>query len=86
VSSAFGLSARAEIRAGAMAMRAATMQFGYFAGSFAAGTALALGGYAGFGIVIGLLLVGAGLALGRSIRPSKEPRSPELPVVYRAQN
>jgi DHA1 family inner membrane transport protein len=63
VSSAYGLTAPPETRVAAMALRAASMQFGYFAGTFAAGTALALGGYAAFGGVIGLLFAGAGIAL-----------------------
>ena len=40
LSSAFGLAAAPELRRSAMAMRAASMQFGYFAGSVAAGAAL----------------------------------------------
>jgi hypothetical protein len=41
LSSAFGLAAASELRRSAMAMRASSMQFGYFTGSFAAGGALA---------------------------------------------
>ena len=64
VSSAFGLAAPPELRPGAMAMRAASMQFGYFVGSFLAGTALSLGGYTAFGLVLGLLFLAAAVALG----------------------
>lgn len=77
VSSAYGLAAPPETRVGAMAMRAASMQFGYFAGTFAAGTALALGGYAAFGAVIGLLFAGAGIVLAAPRRTRREDRSPE---------
>ena len=59
ISSAFGLAAPPELRPGAMAMRAASMQFGYFSGSFVAGTALALGGYPALGLTIGLFFLAA---------------------------
>lgn len=64
LSSALGLAAPPEIRAGAMAMRAASMQFGYFTGSLAAGAALAWGGYAAFGATSGVLFLSAALVLG----------------------
>ena len=91
VSSAYGLAAPPETRVGAMAMRAASMQFGYFAGTFAAGTALALGGYAAFGAVIGLLFVGAGIVLAAPRRSRRGDRSPEpaagsLPALYPTQS
>ena len=76
VSSAYGLAAAAELRPAAMAMRAASMQFGYFAGSFAAGTALAVGGYAAFGAAIAVLFVGAAIAL---VALSPEPAPGSLP-------
>jgi DHA1 family inner membrane transport protein len=66
LSSAFGLSAPPELRPGAMAMRAASMQFGYFTGSLAAGAALAWGGYAAFGATSGALFFSAALVLSRS--------------------
>ena len=72
LSSAFGLAAASELRRSAMAMRAASMQFGYFAGSVAAGAALAAGGYAAFGATIGVLFLSAALVLGGS--PSTRPR------------
>jgi predicted MFS family arabinose efflux permease len=72
LSSAFGLAAASEFRRSAMAMRAASMQFGYFAGSVAAGAALAAGGYAAFGATIGVLFLSAALVLGGS--PSTRPR------------
>jgi MFS transporter, DHA1 family, inner membrane transport protein len=66
LSSAFGLAAPPEFRPGATAMRAASMQFGYFTGSLAAGAALAVGGYAALGATIGALFLSAALVLGRS--------------------
>jgi DHA1 family inner membrane transport protein len=66
LSSAFGLAARPELRTGAVAMRAASMQFGYFVGSFAAGAALALGGYTALGATVGALFLSAALLLGWS--------------------
>jgi predicted MFS family arabinose efflux permease len=63
ISSTFGLSIASELRQAAMAMRAASMQFGYFTGSFAAGVALATGGYGAFGATIGVLFVSSGIAL-----------------------
>jgi predicted MFS family arabinose efflux permease len=66
LSSAFGLAAPPELRPGAMAMRAASMQFGYFAGSAMAGAALALGGYPAFGVAGGTLFLSAAIVLGRS--------------------
>ena len=66
LSSAFGLAAPPEFRPGAIAMRAASMQFGYFTGSLAAGAALAVGGYAAFGATIGALFLSAALVLAHS--------------------
>jgi predicted MFS family arabinose efflux permease len=63
VSSAFGLAVPAALRPGAMAMRAASMQFGYFTGSLAAGSALALGGYQALGSVLGVLFLLAAVVL-----------------------
>jgi predicted MFS family arabinose efflux permease len=66
LSSAFGLAAPLELRPGATAMRAASMQFGYFTGSLAAGAALALDGYAAFGATIGVIFLSAALVLGHA--------------------
>jgi predicted MFS family arabinose efflux permease len=90
ISSVYGLAVPAELRPGAMTMRAASMQFGYFVGSFAAGAALAVGGYAALGAVIGVLFVGAGFALVdlsrvRPWRSAAAHRPGPLPAVYRAQ-
>lgn len=63
-SSTFGLNIAREHRQGAMAMRAASMQFGYFTGSFAAGAALGAGGYPAFGATIGALFIWSGIVLG----------------------
>jgi predicted MFS family arabinose efflux permease len=77
VSSAFGLAAPAELRPGAMAMRAASMQFGYFIGSFTAGAALALGGYAALGAAVGaLFLASAASLVGPSVESRQRPASP----------
>ncbi len=66
VSSTLGLGIAPELRQAAMSMRAASMQFGYFTGSFAAGAALGTGGYPAFGATIGSLFVASGIALRRS--------------------
>jgi predicted MFS family arabinose efflux permease len=77
LASAFGLAAASELRRAAMAMRAATMQFGYFTGSFAAGGALAAGGYGALGGTIGVLFLSAALVLGRS--PTGDEAAPARP-------
>lgn len=66
VSSAFGLSVAPELRQAAMAMRAASMQFGYFTGSLAAGAALETGGYPAFGATISALFVSSSIVLRHS--------------------
>jgi DHA1 family inner membrane transport protein len=66
LSSAFGLAVPPELRPGAMAMRAASMQFGYFTGSLAAGAALAWGGYGAFGATSSVLFLSAALVLWHS--------------------
>lgn len=76
LSSAFGLAAAPEVRRAAMGMRAASMQFGYFAGSLAAGVALAAGGYAAFGMTIGVLFLSAAFVLGGA--PSTRRRRPRI--------
>ncbi len=63
ISSMFGLSMTPEVRQAAMALRAASMQFGYFIGTFAAGVALGVGGYAAFGATIGALFLSSALVL-----------------------
>jgi predicted MFS family arabinose efflux permease len=68
ISSAFGLAVPPELRPGAMARRAASMQFGYFIGSFAAGTALALGGYPALGAAVGALFLASAATLGVRLR------------------
>jgi DHA1 family inner membrane transport protein len=66
-SSTFGLSIAPEFRQPAMAMRSASMQFGYFTGSFAAGAALATGGYPAFGAAIGTLFASSSIVLRHSV-------------------
>ncbi|HSJ93187.1 MAG TPA: MFS transporter [Gaiellaceae bacterium] len=72
LSSSVGLSVDPSARAAVMAVRAATMQFGYFVGVFVAGSALAAAGYVALGLAVGVLLVGAAAlfapcALGRGV-------------------
>jgi DHA1 family inner membrane transport protein len=57
ISSAVGLDSAPERRLAVMGARAAAAQLGYFLGSAAAGGALAGGGYPGFGIGLGFLLL-----------------------------
>lgn len=66
VSSTYGLGIVPELRQAAISMRAASMQFGYFTGSFAAGAALATGGYPAFGAMTGAFFIAAGLLLRQS--------------------
>ena len=65
LSSAFGLAAPPQFRPGAMAMRAASMQLGYFTGSLTAGAALAWGGYTALGATSCALFLSAALVLRR---------------------
>jgi predicted MFS family arabinose efflux permease len=51
VSSAFGLRSRAELRTASMSIRTATMQLGYFAGSFAADARVRLPAFSVVGVV-----------------------------------
>ena len=67
VSSAFALSAPPELRPVVTSLRAATMQFGYFAGSIAGGAALTVGGYSAFGATMGLFFIGAAATLARRL-------------------
>jgi DHA1 family inner membrane transport protein len=60
---AYGLQAAPERRHAVMAARAAANQFGYFVGSAIAGSALAVAGYTGLGLVLSLLFVGAAALL-----------------------
>jgi predicted MFS family arabinose efflux permease len=78
VASAFGLATAPEIRPAVTGLRAATMQFGYFAGSIAGGAALAVGGYSAFGVTMGMFFLAAAAVLMRGParqRTSAEPRS-----------
>jgi predicted MFS family arabinose efflux permease len=63
VSSSFGLATAPEVRPAAMGLRAATMQFGYFAGSIIGGAALAVGGYDALGMAMGGLFLAAAATL-----------------------
>ena len=65
VASSFALATAPEIRPAVTALRAATMQFGYFVGSIAGGAALALGGYGALGGTMAGLFLGAAALLAR---------------------
>lgn len=75
IASAFALATAPELRLAVTSLRAATMQFGYFAGSIAGGTALALGGYGALGATMGLFFLGAAATLAR--RPTSQPTPTE---------
>ena len=81
-SSTFGLSIAPELRHAAMAMRAASMQFGYFTGSFAAGAALGAGGYPVFGATIGALFASSSIVLRHSAARGGDVAAP-LPRLLR---
>jgi MFS transporter, DHA1 family, inner membrane transport protein len=88
VASAFALTTAPEIRPAVTGLRAATMQFGYFAGSIAGGAALTDGGYSALGATMGALFLGAAATLAR--RPSSQRASVALalprallPALYR---
>jgi len=92
VASAFALATAPEIRAAVTGLRAATMQFGYFAGSIAGGAALTVGGYGAFGATVSALFLAAALTLARrwdpqrtSVERESAPRRPRapLPALYR---
>jgi DHA1 family inner membrane transport protein len=61
IGNAFGLTAAPAQRLAVMAARAATNQFGYFAGAAAAGGALEAAGYTGLGLALGGFFFAAAL-------------------------
>ena len=63
VASALALATPAEVRPAVTALRATTMQLGYFVGSIAGGTALTVGGYGALGATIGSLFLAAAATL-----------------------
>jgi predicted MFS family arabinose efflux permease len=94
VASALALASRPEIRPAVTGLRAATMQFGYFAGSIAGGAALAVGGYDALGAVIGALFLGAAVMLTRRPgaritvgggEPGRAHPQPLRPALHRAR-
>jgi DHA1 family inner membrane transport protein len=94
VASAFALATAPEIRLAVTGLRAATMQFGYFAGSITGGAALTVGGYTALGATMGALFLAAAVTLVRrsaSQRTSGERESslarPRalLPALYRTR-
>jgi len=86
VSSAFGLGMASELRQAAMGIRAASMQLGYFLGSFAAGTALALGGYTALGLVIATLFPLSAWTLAARSRSCPDAcNGPLSPLAFRTR-
>ncbi len=73
IASAFALATAPELRPAVTGLRAATMQFGYFAGSIAGGAALTIGGYGALGVTMGLFFLGAAATLAR--RPASHDLS-----------
>jgi predicted MFS family arabinose efflux permease len=65
ISGAFALTTPPDLRPVVTSLRAATMQFGYFAGSMAGGAALAISGYSALGPTMGLLFLAAATTLAR---------------------
>jgi MFS transporter, DHA1 family, inner membrane transport protein len=61
IGSAVGLEAAPERRLAVIGARTAAAQLGYFLGSAAAGGALTAGGYAGFGLALGILFLASAL-------------------------
>jgi predicted MFS family arabinose efflux permease len=65
IASAFALATPPDLRPVVTGLRAATMQFGYFAGSLAGGAALTVGGYSALGATMGTLFLAAAGTLAR---------------------
>jgi DHA1 family inner membrane transport protein len=63
IASGFALATAPHLRPAATSLRAATMQFGYFAGSIAGGLALSVGGYSALGATMSLFFLGAAATL-----------------------
>jgi MFS transporter, DHA1 family, inner membrane transport protein len=85
IASAFALAAAPELRPALTSLRAATMQFGYFAGSILGGAALSVGGYGALGAVMGLLFLGAAATLVRSGPPLRAAVGRDAAAASRAQ-
>jgi hypothetical protein len=60
-----------------MSMRAAANQFGYLLGAAAGGIALAVAGFAGFGIALGCLFAAAVAVHAPALLTSGAPVAPE---------
>jgi predicted MFS family arabinose efflux permease len=75
IASAFALATAPHLRPAVTSLRAATMQFGYFAGSIAGGAALTVGGYSALGATMGVFFLGAAATLAR--RPVSQPTTTE---------
>jgi DHA1 family inner membrane transport protein len=75
VSSAFGLAASPQLRAALLGARSASMQIGYVAGSLLTGAALAVGGYAALGVVVGTLFLAGAAVLARAPLAKRRTRA-----------
>ena len=91
ITSVFALDTAPRLRTTVTNLRAAAMQFGYFAGSIAGGAALAVGGYEALGVTMGLLFLGAAALLVRRPAPRSAPATQRsrplaaLPALYRSR-
>ena len=77
IAGAVGMGAAPHDRVAAMSMRAAANQFGYLLGAGAGGLALAVAGFAGFGIALGCLFAAAVLVHAAALLPSGPRLAPE---------
>src|SRR5215217_3338444 len=77
VASTVGMDAAPQDRVAVMSMRAAANQFGYLLGAAIGGLALAVAGFAGFGIALGCLFAAAALVHAAALLPSEPAVAPE---------
>jgi len=73
IASALGMDTVPEDKIAVMSMRAAANQFGYLLGAVAGGLALALGGFAGFGVALAGLFAAAAVIHGFHLVPRRAP-------------
>ena len=77
VASALGMDTAPQDRVAVMSMRAAANQFGYLLGAAVGGLALAVAGFAGFGIALACLFGAAVLVHAAALLPSGPSVAPE---------
>lgn len=77
IASALGMDSAPEDAVAAMSMRAAANQFGYLLGAAAGGAALAVAGFAGFGIVLATMFVAAALIHAPALVVRRDPATQE---------